>query len=176
MPTRAFRDGRFCAPKARYRAASHETAGKQFSPLIGLSVITHFEDGTMPIAEINGATINYQWDQGQGASRATDPIVMLSNSLSSNLSMWDKQVPVLLEHGFKVLRYDSRGHGQSSVPEEPYSIAMLAADAIALIRQFRRRACAFLWPIDGRYGRAISCKSPRRQARVRDIMRDCSPS
>ena len=87
----------------------------------------------MPIAEINGAEIYYQWDAGQGANRATDPVVMLSNSLSSNLSMWDKQVPALLEQGYRVLRYDSRGHGQSSVPDESYSIAMLAEDALALL-------------------------------------------
>ena len=87
----------------------------------------------MPIAEINGIQINYQWDQGLGANRASDPVVMLSNSLSSNLSMWDKQVPALIENGFRVLRYDSRGHGQSSVPDEPYTIEMLAADAIALL-------------------------------------------
>ena len=87
----------------------------------------------MPIAEINGAEIYYQWDAGQGANRATDPVVMLSNSLSSNLSMWDKQVPALLEQGYRVLRYDSRGHGQSSVPDEPYTIAMLATDALALL-------------------------------------------
>ncbi|MGR8946562.1 MAG: 3-oxoadipate enol-lactonase [Gammaproteobacteria bacterium] len=87
----------------------------------------------MPHAHINGADIHYQWDQAQGATRATDPVVLLSNSLSSTLSMWDKQVPALLEHGYRVLRYDSRGHGASTAPDEPYSIGMLANDAIGLI-------------------------------------------
>lgn len=87
----------------------------------------------MPNAHINGADIYYQWDQDQGSKRVTDPVVLLSNSLSSTLSMWDKQVPTLLEHGYRVLRYDSRGHGQSSAPNEPYSIEMLAGDAIGLI-------------------------------------------
>ena len=87
----------------------------------------------MPTVETNRVEINYQWDQGQGASRASDPVVMLSNSLSSNLSMWDKQVPALIQNGYRVLRYDARGHGQSSAPDEPYSIEMLATDAIGLL-------------------------------------------
>ena len=87
----------------------------------------------MPTVETNGVGIHYQWDQGQGANRSSDPVVMLSNSLSSNLSMWDKQVPALIQSGFRVLRYDARGHGQSSAPGEPYSIQMLATDAVGLL-------------------------------------------
>ena len=41
---------------------------------------------------------------------ATGPVVMLSNSLASNLTMWDPQMPVLMSR-YRVLRYDTRGHG-----------------------------------------------------------------
>ncbi len=59
-------------------------------------------------------------------------VVMLSNSLMSNLSMWDPQLPALLA-AFRVLRYDTRGHGESEVTAAPYSIEQLADDAAELI-------------------------------------------
>ena len=61
------------------------------------------------------------------------PVVMLSNSLASNLAMWDAQVPALTAAGFKVVRYDSRGHGKSDAPVGEYTIAQLGADAAGLI-------------------------------------------
>ena len=82
----------------------------------------------MPLADVNGTKLNYRLD---GPEQGT--VVMFSNSLASALSMWDLQVPPLVEAGYRVLRYDSRGHGQSEVPEGPYSIEMLAADAVGLM-------------------------------------------
>ena len=57
---------------------------------------------------------------------------MLSNSLGTNLHMWDTQLPALTAH-FRVLRYDTRGHGQSLVTEGPYSIEQLGRDVLALL-------------------------------------------
>ena len=74
---------------------------------------------------------------------ADAPVVMLSNSLSSRLSMWEGQVPALLAAGFRVLRYDTRGHGQSSAPDGPYSIAMLADDALAIMDAVRAERVHF---------------------------------
>ncbi|MSR14743.1 MAG: 3-oxoadipate enol-lactonase [Gammaproteobacteria bacterium] len=82
----------------------------------------------MPHFESNGATIHYRIEGDTGA-----PLVLLSNSLASNLSMWDLQVPALLAAGFRVLRYDTRGHGASSVPTGPYTVETLAADACGLL-------------------------------------------
>ena len=69
----------------------------------------------MPEANINGITdslsVGPSWEARNGR---LIPVVLLSNSLSSNLSMWDRQVGALLENGYRVLRYDSRGHGASS--------------------------------------------------------------
>jgi len=61
------------------------------------------------------------------------PVVMLCNSLSSNLTMWDAQLPALCDAGFRVLRYDARGHGASSVARGETHIADLAQDALALL-------------------------------------------
>ncbi len=82
----------------------------------------------MPLMDVNGTQIYCQLDGPEQG-----PTVMLSNSLASNLYMWEEQVPQLVETGYQVLRYDSRGHGQSAVPQGPYSIDMLAQDAVELL-------------------------------------------
>jgi len=82
----------------------------------------------MPQIETNGTTLHYRFDGPEQG-----PLVMLSNSLASNLSMWDLQIPALLDEGFRILRYDSRGHGQSAAPEGPYTIELLTGDAVALM-------------------------------------------
>jgi 3-oxoadipate enol-lactonase len=61
------------------------------------------------------------------------PVVVLSNSIGSNLHMWDRQVKPLVEHGFRVVRYDTRGHGGSPVPSGPYLIEDIGADVLALL-------------------------------------------
>ena len=82
----------------------------------------------MPHASVNGIQLYYEVDgPGDGT-----PILM-SNSLASNLTMWDLQVEPLEMEGFRVIRYDSRGHGQSDAPEGAYTIEMLADDAAGLL-------------------------------------------
>ncbi|KPQ09982.1 MAG: 3-oxoadipate enol-lactonase PcaD [Saliniramus fredricksonii] len=60
------------------------------------------------------------------------PPLMLSNSLATNLAMWDAQMPALAAH-FRVIRYDHRGHGASDAPQGPYSFAGLAEDAVGIL-------------------------------------------
>lgn len=62
----------------------------------------------------------------------TKPVLMISNPLGVDLRLWDRQVPAFLEH-FRVIRYDSRGHGASVADEGPYSIAGLAQDALGIL-------------------------------------------
>jgi 3-oxoadipate enol-lactonase len=81
----------------------------------------------MPEIEVNGVRLYYQFDGPEGA-----PTVLLSNSLGTNLNMWDPQIPALTEK-FRVLRYDSRGHGRSQVTPGPYTIAGLGKDVIGLL-------------------------------------------
>ena len=66
----------------------------------------------------------------EGPARA--PTIMLSNSLGTNLHMWDGQLSVLTKY-FRVVRYDSRGHGKSPVSGGAYSIAGLGRDALAIM-------------------------------------------
>lgn len=80
--------------------------------------------GRVQLAE---GELNYQLDGPHGA-----PVLVLSNSLGTDLGMWDTQIPAFAEH-FQVLRYDTRGHGQSLVSEGPYSIEQLGHDVLALL-------------------------------------------
>lgn len=81
----------------------------------------------MPFIEHDGARIHYRFD-----GPADAPVLVFSNSLGTNLSMWDPQVAALSAR-FRILRYDMRGHGQSSVTSGPYSITQLGRDVVALL-------------------------------------------
>src|SRR5579863_7366032 len=61
-----------------------------------------------------------------------EPVVVLSNSLGTDFSMWDPQMVELQQH-FRVLRYDTRGHGKSSVTPGDYSIEQLGHDVLGLL-------------------------------------------
>ena len=74
----------------------------------------------------NGISINYQIDGTSG------PWLVLSNSLATDLSMWDQQAKDF-SSSFRVLRYDQRGHGMTEAPAGRYSFDMLIADALALM-------------------------------------------
>lgn len=61
-----------------------------------------------------------------------EPVAILSNSLGTDFSMWDPQIAELRRH-FRVLRYDTRGHGKSSVTPGDYSIEQLGRDVLSLL-------------------------------------------
>jgi 3-oxoadipate enol-lactonase len=75
----------------------------------------------------NGISINCRID---GPERA--PWLVLSNSLLTNLAMWDEQVAAL-KSSCRILRYDQRGHGGTEVAEGKYSFDLLVADVVALL-------------------------------------------
>lgn len=62
------------------------------------------------------------------------PWLTMSHSLACKLSMWDPQMAVLKPH-YKVLRFDTRGHGASSAPEGPYTLEQMADDVHGLFAE-----------------------------------------
>jgi len=76
---------------------------------------------------VNGTDLRVRIDGLDGA-----PWLVLSNSLGATLDMWDPQV-VALSRDFRLLRYDTRGHGGSAVPPGPYTIEQLGTDVIGLL-------------------------------------------
>jgi 3-oxoadipate enol-lactonase len=80
----------------------------------------------MPFLELESHRLHYRIDGPVGA-----PWLTFCNSLGTDLHMWDRQVDAL-SATFRILRYDRRGHGQSSAPPGAYSVAELGADVLAL--------------------------------------------
>ncbi|CAG4890182.1 3-oxoadipate enol-lactonase [Paraburkholderia saeva] len=83
----------------------------------------------MPYAAVNGTELHYRVD---GEQNSNAPWIVFSNSLGSDLSMWTPQVAAFSKH-FRVLRYDTRGHGHSAAPQGPYTIEQLTGDVIGLM-------------------------------------------
>jgi 3-oxoadipate enol-lactonase len=81
----------------------------------------------MPRIQANGIQLHYEL-----TGPADRPVVLLSNSLGTRPEMWDPQMQALTRR-YRVLRYDSRGHGRSDAPDGPYTIEMLADDAVGLL-------------------------------------------
>lgn len=78
-------------------------------------------------SQANQIKIAYQIDGPEHG-----PVVIMSNSLMSSLAMWDSTIEALTDR-YRVIRYDTRGHGASEITKGPYSIAVLAADLLGLM-------------------------------------------
>ncbi|MDU8358705.1 3-oxoadipate enol-lactonase [Pseudomonas syringae group sp. J309-1] len=115
----------------------------------------------MPFIQLPDGDLHYQLDGPQGA-----PVLLLSNSLGTNLSMWDSQMPVFTEH-FQVLRYDTRGHGQSLVTEGPYSIEQNGRDVLALLDALQLPSVLFCGlSMGGLIGQWLAINAPQRVQRL----------
>jgi len=101
----------------------------------------------------NGIDINYTIE-GEG------PWLTLSHSLACNLHMWDEEVRRLAKR-YKVLRYDTRGHGASSAPAGAYSLDLLADDLHALLAALGVPATHFIGlSMGGMIGQTFALKYP----------------
>lgn len=89
--------------------------------------------------EHDGLTFHCRLD-GPGGNA---PWIVFSNSLLTDLTVWDAQVAVLKDR-FNTLRYDQRGHGGTSVPPEPCDFDQLGADVLALLDHFGIGTCTFV--------------------------------
>ncbi|MEL6167373.1 MAG: 3-oxoadipate enol-lactonase [Pseudomonadota bacterium] len=92
------------------------------------------------------------------------PVVLL-NSLGTDLRLWDPVLPALAE--YRVIRMDTRGHGLSDVPAAPYSLAMLTADAAALVAHLELGRFAIVGvSLGGMIAQALAAEMPDRTERV----------
>ena len=82
----------------------------------------------MPTASVNGIDVNYET-----AGPAEAPVVLLVHGLGSSTRDWEYQTPILAR-AHRVIAMDVRGHGRSSRPPGPYSVAQFAGDAVSLLR------------------------------------------
>ncbi|QBF30716.1 3-oxoadipate enol-lactonase [Thalassococcus sp. S3] len=69
--------------------------------------------------------------------------LVFANSLGTDMRLWDPILP-LLPSGLKIIRYDKRGHGLSSLPRAPYSMGSLVRDAEQLLDLLEVKDCVFV--------------------------------
>ena len=92
---------------------------------------------------------------------ADAPVVAMSHSLAANVGMWDDQMPVLA--GYRVLRYDTRGHGGTDAPEGDYTLAQLADDLFGLLDALEMDRVHFVGlSMGGMIGQTAALKDPGR--------------
>ena len=115
----------------------------------------------MPFARVGDIHLHYRIDGDAG-----NPPLLLSNSLGATLEMWEPQIAALAAR-FRVVRYDSRGHGQSDVPRGPYTIDDLGHDAVGLLDALdiaRTRFCGL--SMGGAVGLWLGIHAPERLDRL----------
>lgn len=115
----------------------------------------------MATAIINGTPLHYRC-QGDPAN----PTVVLSNSLGTDMSMWDDLAYALAQR-FHVLRYDTRGHGASSSPPGPYTLELLGQDVLALLDKVGVARAHFIGlSMGGAIGQWLGIHAPERLERL----------
>lgn len=111
----------------------------------------------MSVVQIGDLRIHWRMDGNPQA-----PVLLLSNSLGTNLSMWDAQIPSFART-FCVLRYDTRGHGESSVTPGTYTIDQLGKDAVALLDELQIERAHFCGlSMGGMIGMWLGRNAPQR--------------
>jgi 3-oxoadipate enol-lactonase len=106
---------------------------------------------------VNGVDIAYRFDGPENGR-----VLLVANSLMANGSMWDWNVPAFADR-YRILRYDKRGHGRSSVAPGPYSIAQLADDAAGLLDALQIEKAHFMGlSIGGMIGQQLGARYPER--------------
>src|SRR6202166_195137 len=97
---------------------------------------------------------------------ADAPSLVLSNSLGTNLSLWDSQLPVFAQN-FRVLRYDFRGHGQTSATPGEYTVEMLGRDVLQLLDALNLDRVNFCGlSIGGMTGMWLAVNAPQRLTKL----------
>ena len=115
----------------------------------------------MPFVETKDLHMHYELD-----GPANAPALVFSNSLGTNLSLWDPQLPVFAKT-FRVLRYDSRGHGQTSATPGEYSVEMLGRDVLQLLDALNLQRVNFCGlSIGGMTGMWLAVNAPHRLVKL----------
>jgi len=103
----------------------------------------------------NGISMHYTLN-----GPASAPVVTLSHSLATNLTMWEPQMSSLAAR-YRVLRYDTRGHGETDAPKGAYSLDLLAEDLRALLGALGIERTHFVGlSMGGMIGQVLALKHP----------------
>jgi 3-oxoadipate enol-lactonase len=103
------------------------------------------------------------------------PVVVLSNSLGAARGMWDPQVPALAER-YRVVTYDTRGHGDSPAPAGPYTLDDLVDDLVALLDEVgAQRAHVAGLSLGGMTAMRLAVREPERVDRLALLCTSAKP-
>jgi len=106
-------------------------------------------------ASVNGIDVYYETHGKQGA-----PWLTLSHSLACSVRMWDPQIEAFKDR-YRILAYDTRGHGGSTAPAGPYTLEMMAADLRALLKHLNIERSHFAGlSMGGMIGQTFALKYP----------------
>ena len=109
--------------------------------------------------QLPGVRAHYRWD-----GLADKPVLLFSNGLGTDLTAWDGQIAAFSGR-FRVLRYDQRGHGRSSVPLLPICIEQLGRDVVSLLDCLGVGRCYFCGlSLGGMIGQWLAANAPERLA------------
>jgi 3-oxoadipate enol-lactonase len=115
----------------------------------------------MPNVDRKGVRIHYELNGAENAE-----VLVLGNSLGSSLRMWDK-VHAAVETKYRVLRFDMRGHGASSVPEGPCTLDQLGQDVLLLLDDLEFDRVAFCGlSLGGLVAQWLGIHAPQRVRRL----------
>lgn len=100
----------------------------------------------------------------EGATHA--PVLVLSNSLGTTSAVWAQQIPSFSQH-FRILRYDTRGHGLSGLGLRPFDFFDLAEDVVGLLDHLEIDKAHFCGiSMGGLVGLALAIRHPKRLQRL----------
>ena len=106
---------------------------------------------------------------------ADAPVVVLSNSLGATRGMWDPQVPALAER-YRVVTYDTRGHGESPAPAGPYTLDDVTDDLVALLDEVgAERAHVVGLSLGGMTAMRLAARNPERVDRLVVLCTSANP-
>jgi 3-oxoadipate enol-lactonase len=106
-------------------------------------------------AKVNGIETNYEIHGKEGA-----PWLTFSHSLACSLRMWDGQIAEFKER-FRILVYDTRGHGGSEAPNGPYTLDMLAEDLRQLLSELKIKRTHYVGlSMGGMIGQVVALTDP----------------
>ena len=110
----------------------------------------------------DGVRIHYEAE-----GREDGPPLLFAHSLGTDLSLWDAQAAEAAGLGFRVIRYDARGHGRSEAPDGDYTLERLGKDALAVLDQLKieKAACCGI-SMGAMVGTWVAMHHPRRFSRV----------
>ncbi|MBI1943090.1 MAG: 3-oxoadipate enol-lactonase [Betaproteobacteria bacterium] len=104
---------------------------------------------------VNGIEVSYEVHGEEGA-----PWLVLGHSLACSVRMWDPQIAALKER-YRILAYDTRGHGGTEAPKGEYSLELLADDLFFLLKELRIQTAHYCGlSMGGMIGQTFALKYP----------------